>query len=383
MEETNKSRKKAPNGAKGGVAETRANIETTAHAPDGNGLLVAKHGVILDKTDRGFENFGVCNPACIRVGNDVHVFYRAVRTGNYSTVGHARLRGPLDVVARRARPLLFPEKNYESQGIEDPRIVCIDGIHHMTYSVYDRVNVAGAYATSKDLKTWTKHRIITPRFTYREYKHLVECCPGLNDKYLFHYKVFKEHGLGRELSRKLYVWDKNLMFFPRKIKGRYALLHRLHPGIQIVYFEHRRELTREFWEDYLMDLEKHIVMDPLLPHESSHIGGGAPPIETPDGWLLIYHAAEDTPQGFVYHACAALLDLEDPRRVIARLPGPLISPTFPYECEGVVRNIVFPSGTAVFDDTLHIYYGAADERVAVASVSLSSLLSSLKKNAAP
>lgn len=351
------------------------------HAKDWNGLLVRKHGVILEKTERGFENDGVCNPACIRVDNDVHVFYRAVRSGNYSTIGHARLKGPLEVIMRRAKPVLFPEKNYESQGIEDPRIVRIDGVHHMTYSVYDNMNVAGAYATSKDLKTWTKHRIITPRFTYREFKHLVECCHGLNDKYLYHYRMFKEHGLGRELARKLYVWDKNLMFFPRKIAGRYALLHRLHPGIQVVYFNDRRELTREFWEDYLMNLERYIVLDPELPHESSHIGGGAPPIETPEGWLLIHHAAEVTPQGSVYHACAALLDLEDPTRVIARLAHPLISPTRPWEKEGVVRNIVFPSGTAVFGDTLYIYYGAADERVAVASVDLPSLLASLQKNA--
>jgi len=346
-----------------------------------NGLKVRKHGVILEKTERGFENDGVCNPAAIRVGDDVHVFYRAVRTGNYSTVGHARLSGPVGVVQRRAKPVLFPERGYESQGVEDPRITRIDDVYHMTYSVYDRMNVAGAYATSKDLKKWTKHRIITPRFTYREFKHLVECNTGLNDKYLFHYKVFKDHGLGVEISRKLYVWDKNLMFFPRKVGGRYALLHRIHPGIQVVYFDHRRELTREFWEDYLMNLEQHIVMDPELPHESSHIGGGAPPIETPDGWLLVYHAAEDTPKGFVYHACAALLDLEDPTKVVARLPQPLISPTRPWEKEGTVRNIVFPSGTAVFDDTLYIYYGAADERVAVASVGLTSLLDALKKNA--
>jgi len=346
-----------------------------------NGLKVRKHGVILEKTERGFENDGVCNPACVRVGGDVHVFYRAVRTGNYSTIGHARLRGPIEIAQRRAKPVLYPEKKYESQGIEDPRVTRIDDVYHMTYSVYDRMNVAGAYATSKDLLKWTKHRIITPRFTYREFKHLVECNTGLNDKYLFHYKVFKEHGLGAEISRKLYVWDKNLMFFPRKVGGRYALLHRIHPGIQVVYFNHRRELTREFWEDYLMNLEQHIVMDPELPHESSHIGGGAPPIETPDGWLLIYHAAEDTPKGFVYHACAALLDLEDPTKVIARLPQPLISPTRPWEKEGTVRNIVFPSGTAVFDDTLYIYYGAADERVATASVGLTSLLDALKKNA--
>ncbi|MEO8067854.1 MAG: pesticidal protein Cry7Aa [Flavobacteriales bacterium] len=340
-------------------------------------LVVQRHGVILEKTTNGFENEGVFNPACIRVGDEVHMFYRAVRHGNYSTIGYCRLKGPTEVVARRKKPLLFPEHPYESQGLEDPRIVKIEDTWYMTYSVYDRTNVMGAYATSTDLKTWVKHEPITPHFTYREFKHLVECCPGLNPKYLFHYKVLKEHGLGDEIAGKLMLWDKNVMFFPRKINGKFALLHRLHPGIQIVYFNDPADLTRQFWEHYVMDLQRHIVMDPLLQHESSHIGGGAPPIETKDGWLLIYHAAEDTPHGFVYHACAALLDLEDPRKVIARLDRPLISPEFAAEKEGIVRNIIFPSAAVVFDDLLYIYYGGADERIAVASVQLSSLLERL------
>ena len=343
-------------------------------------LEVKRHGVILNPTEQGFENDGVFNPACIREDEHVHMFYRAVRHGNYSSIGYARLNGPLDVAQRRKKPVLVPEKRYESQGIEDPRIVKIEDRYYLTYSVYDRVNVSAAFATSTDLKKWQKHRVITPRFTYRDYKHFIECCTGLSEKYLFHYRILKEHGLGRELSRKLYVWDKNIMFFPRKINGKFALLHRIYPGIQIVYFNDRRELTSEFWEDYLINLERYIIMDPELPHESSHIGAGAPPIETPDGWLLIYHSGETTPRGHKYHACAALLDLDTPTEVIARLKVPLLSPKLRWEKHGVVSNIIFPSGTALFGDDLFIYYGAADERVAVASVKLSSLLAQLRND---
>ena len=344
-------------------------------------LEVVRHGVVLDKSDLGFENAGALNPACIRVGDEVHMFYRAVRHGNYSTIGHCILKGPREVAMRAEKPLMIPEHTYESQGIEDPRIVRIEGTYYLTYTVYDRANALGAYATSQDLKTFTKHPVITPQFTYREFKKLIDCCPDLNQKYLFHYKVLKEHGLGEDMADKLLLWDKNLMFFPRKINGKFALLHRIHPGIQLVLFNDPKDLDRTFWEHYLMDLKRHIVMDPLLPHESSHIGGGAPPIETADGWLIIYHSAEDTPHGFVYHACAALLDLNDPRKVIGRLKKPLISPQDEWEKEGYVKNIIFPSGTAVFDDDLYIYYGAADERVAVASVKLNSLLEQLKGNA--
>lgn len=334
---------------------------------------------ILTKTALGFENEGVFNPAIFKDpdSDTVHIFYRAVRVGNYSSIGYCRLEGPTQVVERHTTPLLFPEHPYESQGLEDPRITKIDDTYFLTYSAYDNVNVLGAYATSKNLKDFHKHGTITPRFTYREYKHLIECSEGLIDKYLFHYKIFKEHGLGPEVASKLLVWDKNLMFFPRKINGKYALLHRIHPGIQIVYFDDFGELTKEFWEHYFMSLHEAIVMDPELHHESSHIGGGCPPIETDHGWLLIYHAAESTPHGFIYHAAAALLDKDNPKQEIARLPEPLISPEFHWEKEGYVDNIIFPTGTAQFDDDLYIYYGAADESIGVARVSISQLLNEL------
>lgn len=341
-------------------------------------LSVRRHGIILEKTQNGFENEAVCNPAAIRDGDFVHLYYRAIRKGNYSSIGYCRLKGPLEVVERHEKPLLFPEGEYESQGLEDPRITKIEDTYYLTYSAYNKINVGGMLATSEDFQHFKKRQIITPQYTYREYKHFIECSKGLSDKYLFHYKMFKEHGLGVELSQKLFVWDKNVMFFPKKINGKYAFLHRIHPGIQLAYFKSFSELTKGFWDHYLMNLENYVVMNPRLHHESSHIGGGCPPIETPAGWLLIYHAAEDTPEGFKYHASAALLDLEDPQRELARLEEPLISPTYAWEKEGVVRNIIFPTGAVVFDEILYIYYGAADTRVACASVKLNDVVEELK-----
>lgn len=341
-------------------------------------ITITRHGVVLEKTELAFENEGVFNAACIRVGDRVHMFYRAVRMGNYSSIGHCIFNGPLELASRKKRPVMVPEHPYEAQGMEDPRITRIEDTYYMTYSAYDGSNVLGAFATSTDLKAFTKHAPITPRLTYRAYKKLVECCADLNPKYLAHYQMLKEHGLGEALASELLVWDKNLMFFPRKFNGKFALLHRLHPGIQLVYFNDPSELTDAFWVEYIMDLKRHTVMDPKLPHESSHIGGGAPPIETEDGWLFIYHAAEETPKGLVYHACAALLDRDDPRKVLARLNKPLISPETEAEQVGVVRNIVFPSGVVEFDGRLYIYYGGADERIAVASVDKNELLQRLK-----
>jgi len=126
-----------------------------------------------------------------------------------------------------------------------------------------------------------------------------------------------------------------------------------------------------------MHFDKHILMTPKYDHEISYIGGGCPPIETKDGWLLIYHGVHDSLHGYVYSACAALLDLNDPTKEIARLPYPLFKPEFEWELKGEVNNVVFPTGTALFGDQLYIYYGAADTRIAVASVSISELTEEL------
>ncbi len=94
---------------------------------------VKKEGVILDITKLEFENESVLNPAVIQEGETVHIFYRAVRKGNHSTIGYCKLNGPTEVVHRNKAPLLSPHFEYESRGIEDPRIVKIDGLeeHHV------------------------------------------------------------------------------------------------------------------------------------------------------------------------------------------------------------------------------------------------------------
>jgi predicted GH43/DUF377 family glycosyl hydrolase len=116
-----------------------------------------------------------------------------------------------------------------------------------------------------------------------------------------------------------------------------------------------------------MNLTDHIILDPKDPYETNYIGGGLPPIETSCGWLLIYHGVNETATGKVYHAKAALFHLEKPEMELSRLP--LFSPTKMGK-EGVVNNVVFPTGHALFGDDLYIYYGAADMHIAVAKVSL-------------
>src|SRR5665647_990675 len=337
-------------------------------------IEVKKEGVLLSKTGLEFENEGVLNPAVFREGDNVHLFYRAVRQGNYSSIGYCRLAGPITIAERWDKPFMVPEFEYESQGVEDPRIVKIDGLFYMTYTGYDGTNARGALATSKDLRHFKKRGIIVPPITYAEFVFLVESAGKVNENYYIDRNFYYKEA---DTEKKMILWDKNVIFFPRKINGKLVFLHRIRPGIQLVSVKNLKKLTIAFWENYFLNLQEHIVLDPVYAHESSYIGSGCPPIETEHGWLLIYHGVEETNKGFVYSACAALLDLNDPSKVLARLPYALFSPEYKWELKGVVNNVVFPTGTALFGNTLFIYYGAADTYIACASVSLSELVAEL------
>ncbi|MBK8483834.1 MAG: pesticidal protein Cry7Aa [Saprospiraceae bacterium] len=338
---------------------------------------VTKHGVILNKTDSGFENEGVLNPAAIRVGNKVHLYYRAVSKGNYSSIGYCLLNGPLLVEERLDMPLLFPQFEFESHGVEDPRISKINGQYYLCYTAYDGVNALGAVAFSKDLKQFEKQGLMVPQLTYDEFKHLATCKGTINEKYNRYNN--RDHLLTKP-GKKILLWDKNVMFFPKRINGLLYFLHRVRPDIQIASINDLQDLTKDYWENYFMNLGDHILLSPKYDHEVSYIGGGCPPIETKDGWLVIYHGVHDTNKGYVYSACAALLDLKNPTIEIARLPYPLFKPELEWELKGEVNNVCFPTGSVVFDDLLYIYYGAADERIACASVNLTELISELLLN---
>jgi len=342
-----------------------------------NTVKIKKEGILLGETELAFEADGVLNPAVIKDNGKIHLFYRAVAKGNFSTIGYCMLSGPLKIEERLGFPILVPEYDYEKQGMEDPRIVKIEDLFYLTYTAYDGINALGALATSSDLKTWEKQGIIVPQITYEEFKHLSKENGSIPEKYI----RFNEFQISHNKDDKnVFIWSKNLIFFPRKIKGKFYFFHRIRPDIQIVLgIDNLKELTPEFWTNYFLHFKEDIVLAPKYDHELSYIGGGCPPIETEKGWLIIYHGVHDSLKGYVYSACAALLDLENPKKEIARLPYALFSPEEKWELKGEVNNVCFPTGTVVENDTLYIYYGAADERIAVVSLSISELLDELVK----
>jgi len=337
-------------------------------------LKVKREGIILEPSKLGFENKGVFNPACIREGRYVHMFYRALDKKNRSTIGYCKLDGPLKVVERAKKPILFPESRYE-ESLEDPRIVFLNGIYYLFYVAYNGKNVFIAYAISKDLKKFIKKGIISPKITYDEAEDIFRSCKSkLKDRYFFFESYYKDI-----VSKDVLLWNKDAFIFPKKINGKFVLIHRILPDIQIIYFSDFKDLTIGYWKKYFKRLCDYVILEPKYWFEMRNIGGGCPPIETDKGWLLIYHGVDDMNKGKIYRAGAALLGKKNPLKLLGRLREPLFSPEKKWEKKGNVDNVVFPTGAAIFGKKLYIYYGAADTRIAVISLDLNELLDELIK----
>lgn len=344
------------------------------------GVKVEKLGVILKPTDKPFEKKAVLNPAIYQQGEFVHIFYRAIDENENSSIGYAKLQGPTKVIERKDSPLISRTYDYESKGVEDPRIAKFKDTFYLTYVAHDGKNALTAYATSQDLKIWKKRGLISPSITYDTAASLFS--KGmLKDRY-FMFEAFYEEMAGQDVL----IWFKDVFLFPKKIKGQYAMLIRILPDIQIVFFKNFKELKdRDFWRNYLKNLSSQVVLENKYWFESRNIGGGAPPVYTKDGWLVIFHTVEELNQARIYRASAALLDKRNPFKVIGRLNIPLFSPEEKWEkgcsanLESSSNYVVFPTGTAIFDKDLYIYYGAADAKIAVAKVNLKELLNKLKK----
>lgn len=338
-------------------------------------INVIKKGILLEKTALRFENEAVLNPAVILENDIIHMFYRAVSTGNFSSIGYCKFNLNFELIERHETPIIFPQNDHESHGVEDPRIVKIDNLFYLTYTSYDGVNALGCLATSTDLITFNKHGVIVPEITYTEFMRLAQTKITINEKYC---RYNEEGKVQEKLGKKVYVWDKNVVFFPRRIAGKLYFMHRIRPDIQLVCINELSDLNPEFWQNYFIHLEEHILLAPKHDHEVSYIGAGCPPIETKEGWLVIYHGVHDTVDGYMYSACVALLDLENPQKEIARLPYMLFNPEFRWELLGEVNNVCFPTGAIVLGNLLHIFYGAADEQIASAIINLPELLKELK-----
>lgn len=217
-----------------------------------------------------------------------------------------------------------------------------------------------------------------PRVCKIEDRYYITWCngyhgyPTIGVAYTYDFKEFYQ------MENAFLPFNRNGVLFPRKIKGKYAMLSRPsdngHTPFGDIFYSESPDMVH--WGHH-----RH-VMSPNKPWESTKIGAGPVPIETTEGWLLFYHGVLTSCNGFVYSFGAALLNLDEPWKVIYRASDYLLSPQKLYECVGDVPNVVFPTA-ALYDaptGRIAIYYGAADTVTCLAFAKVDEVIDFIKAN---
>jgi predicted GH43/DUF377 family glycosyl hydrolase len=251
-----------------------------------------------------------------------------------STLSHLRLLASDDGVVFREDveyPPLLPFGEQESFGIEDCRVSQIGDTYYLTYTKVSATGVGVGLISTRDWKSYTRHGMIFP------------------------------------------AHNKDCAVFEEKIGEKYYALHRpSSPNIGGNYIWIAQSPDMEHWGSHQC-----IATTRKGYWDSARVGAGAAPIKTNAGWLEIYHGADE---GHRYCLGALLLDLKDPSIVLARSQEPIMEPTADYEKTGFFGNVVFTNGHTVEGDKITLYYGASDEVICAATLSIKDILKSLGKS---
>jgi predicted GH43/DUF377 family glycosyl hydrolase len=307
--------------------------------------------ILIANEENWWESKSVFNCASLYEGKKVHLLYRAVgEYENYvSRIGYASSSDGFKFI-RNNGVATEPVEEYERYGIEDPRLFQLESRAYFTYVVpsnYVREfpTVSTALATTED---------------YREFKRLGVITPRLHDDKDVVYFSTKMAPISRDLKTSNGQDGKC-----------YFSLHRPGSWIGSSYGVDKPSI----WiaESFnITDFERYsILLRPEQDWEAAKVGAGPPPIRTRRGWLVIYHGVSNSK---VYRAGAAVLDLNEPNRVLGRCKHPILEPEKEYETTGDVNNVVFPSGACVIDGKLFLYYGGADRVCCLATANIDSLV---------
>ena len=315
---------------------------------------------VLSPGDTPWTAEAVLNPAALSLGGRIHLIYRAIGMDGVSRLGYAsspngivfddRLPYPayiaqnprnLPEAARRYSPVMYPSGGSWG-GCEDPRAVTIDGRVYVTYNAFDgwdfiRVALISIDASELLNKKWhcSAPHLLSP--------------PG--------------------------QIHKNWVLFPEKFGGKFALLHSLQgPEQDRVCIEYIDDIENFDPANFESPYNNKSPAHNCVWHEKVR-GVGTPPLRTPQGWLVLYHAMSPG-EGHRYKLGAMLLDLDDPTKVLHRACAPVLSPDENYENDGK-PGIVYACGAVVRGDLLHVYYGGADKVVCVATAPLKQFLDAI------
>jgi len=227
-------------------------------------------------------------------------------------------------------PAVFPETDYETYGLEDPRITQIGELFYISYKVVSQYGIATGLLTTTDFKDFKRHGIIF--------------CPENIDVVLF----------GEKINDKFYALTRPVPCYI---------------GPRGIWIASSNDAVN--W-----GCHRPLILPRPGRFDGSKTGGSCVPIRTDAGWLVIYHGSDENDK---YSLAAALLDIDDPSKVIAIAKKPLMQPEADYEVKGFYGNVVFACGAITKSDgTVTIYYGASDESTAAATTTVDKILSTME-----
>ena len=311
---------------------------------------------ILEPRGDDWESVAVFNPSAVYKDGKIHIYYRAV--GDYfpytSRLGYAIFDEDLNLVERQSEPVMIPDAKMWERSLEDPRVTEIDGDFYLKYVATPTPSPPGA----------VRHRLGIPRPKYSSH-------PRTALAKITNFREFERYG-----SITPYGADeRDVVLFPEKINGKYAFFDRPANWVGEEYGTSGPSIWFATTDSLEQKITNHkLVMKAEAEWEGNKLGAGPPPLKTEAGWLLIYHGVDNNK---VYRAGAALLDLEEPWKVLARTREPILEPEEKWELEGDVPNVVFPEGMVVVEKSLIVFYGAADKVCCVASVNLDEFVEDL------
>ncbi|MBN1796695.1 MAG: hypothetical protein JW804_08480 [Sedimentisphaerales bacterium] len=291
-----------------------------------------EHNPILTAKDWPYPANSVMNPAAIKLNNETLLLVRVEDMRGFSHFTVARSEDGFTNWKIEPKPTMMADSNTREErwGLEDPRIIWLEEQKQfgITYVSFSEGGPTVSLAITKNFKTFAR--------------------------------------LGTMLPPE----DKDACLFPRRFRGRFALIHRpIVRGEALMWISFSPDLKH--WGDHR----------PLITTRSGfwdchRVGLACQPLETEHGWLVFYHGVRTTTAGGVYRLGLTLLDLEEPWRVLRRSEEWILGPREIYERVGDVGDVVFPTGVTVTKETdqLNLYYGAADCTVAVATAKLSEII---------
>jgi len=248
-----------------------------------------------------------------------------------TSISHLRLARSTDGIhfAIDEDPTLAAANTYETFGIEDPRITRIENTYYINYVAVAPLGVTTCLASTQNFESFQRHGVI------------------------FHPE------------------NKDVVIFPERIEGTYYALHRPHSPL----FQKNDMWVAESPDLLCWGHHRHLMGLRNGAWDETRIGAGAVPFRVDDGWLEVYHGADSHNR---YCLGAVLLDAKEPWRILARSRQPIFEPQADYERAGFFGHVVFSCGLLFEQDTLKIYYGAADTLICYAELPLADVLATLQ-----